>query len=158
MEPRVASMRGRPIREDRGHAPLGVGRGLPASPSLRTGLADLPHPALQLVVLFGIDAYTWDLRLGERSLTCWQFLPLCHQSPSTPVAPRLDAYEHGLLVALVFLASRQYTIPVFPLRFRSTFLPPFAPRPLQRFSAPMEAQSPVCLSLAQLRGSPIHHT
>src|SRR5258708_33963850 len=35
---------------------LGVGRGLSASPSLRTGLADLPHPALQLVVLFAIDS------------------------------------------------------------------------------------------------------
>src|SRR5208283_6212266 len=33
-----------------GAATIGVGRGT-ASPSLRTGLADLPHPALQLVVL-----------------------------------------------------------------------------------------------------------
>ena len=31
---------------------IGVGRnGLFVSPSLRTGLADLPHPALQLMVL-----------------------------------------------------------------------------------------------------------
>src|SRR5271169_1101213 len=32
------------------HVVIGVGRGI-ASPSLRTGLADLPHPALQSVVL-----------------------------------------------------------------------------------------------------------
>jgi len=40
-----------------------------------------------------------------------------------------------------------------PFCSRSTFLPPFAPRPLLRFFAPMEALTPARLSLAR-RGIP----
>jgi hypothetical protein len=40
------------VKERKRKREIGVGRdGLFVSPSLRTGLADLPHPALQLMVL-----------------------------------------------------------------------------------------------------------
>ena len=63
LEPRLAKRRalfpeGRGLgvggrkRKSKSKSKIGVGRnGLFVSPSLRTGLADLPHPALQLMVL-----------------------------------------------------------------------------------------------------------
>jgi hypothetical protein len=58
--------------------------------------------------------------------------PLCHQSPSVSVARRADTYEHEISVARNFriLALRQCAISALPLCFRSTSLPPFAPRSL----------------------------
>ena len=86
-----------------------------ASPSLRTGRADLPHPALQLVVMFWIDMYTWNSHHGERSPTCWPE-PLCHQSQSTSVALQVRAYEQRIRLARNsrVLAFRQWTMCVFP--------------------------------------------
>ena len=60
---------------------------------------------------------------------------------------------NSLLITLVFLALRQWTICAFPFCSQSTFLPSFAPRSLQRFFARMRVLTPGCLSLAQ-RGIP----
>ena len=58
--------------------------------------------------------------------------PLCHQSPSTSIARRLTGTSTNSAARNSrVLAFRQWTITVFLLRFRSTSLPPFAPRSLR---------------------------
>jgi hypothetical protein len=83
-----------------------------------------------LVVFSEADVYKWDLRHGERSLTCWQ-APLRHRSPSASVARPLAACGHEFDCSQLSCSSLP-AMYEFRLRFcfRSTFLPPFAPRSL----------------------------
>ena len=106
------------------------------SPSLRTGQADLPHPALQLVVLpargvmndhfVATESTTGDQRLGRlgiRVITMIErvidstgnhspavrLLDPDHQSPPFPVDPRLvrrAALPPGKSVAFALLRGR----------------------------------------------------
>ena len=46
---------------------IGVGRARDGPPSLRTGQADLPHPALQLVVSARLDELPMGLDHGEET-------------------------------------------------------------------------------------------
>src|SRR6266850_73363 len=85
--------------------------------------------------------------------------PLCHQSPLTSIARRVDGYEHKFGCSYLSCSSLPAMDDLRLPALLSIHLPTSLCSSLvRRFSAHMEAQSPVCLSLAQLRGSPIHHT
>lgn len=62
---------------------------------------------------------------------CW-LMPLCHQSQSTSVAQRYSAYEHDIGCSHLSCSSLTAMDDLrISFCFRSTFLPPFAPRSLR---------------------------
>jgi len=129
---------------------IGVGRtGSAGSPSLRTGLADLPHPALQSVESTS--------GLADGCSGCERVsIPRTTTGPQPHLAPyrgRQHAFDpcprFGPWVSPKVLSagsSPSGHLRRFPVRSHglhaSTFLPPFAPRPLRRFFATMGALTP----------------
>src|SRR2546425_3875830 len=117
-------------------------RRLDRSPSLRTGTADLPHPALQLVVLPPRGLMRAHERQRENSM---HFNEHQHQlSPERRVNHRrfssLSRFRHSRCY------RRHRSTP-----FESTSLHPFAPLPLRSFGATMGALTPAHPALRDTR-------
>ena len=124
-----------------GKAHLGCDRGRDKGrlcPSLRTGLADLLHPALQSVVNFQEDQPTQSPALSGSSRHC---LPL----PGQPIDAGLETKVRVFAFALHRTESIGHLRCCFPSFFCSASPPsclPLTPRALPRFFATTEALSP----------------
>ena len=110
------------------------------TPSLRTGRADFPHPALQSVVLPARDCRFKDMKSPTSSeAPAW----LVRQHPCPPV-PRFVLLSSASGPSPAVLAIRQYCrfLSAWAELHVSTFLHPFAPPALPGFIATMSALTP----------------
>src|SRR6266480_6630372 len=132
---------------------IGVGRIAKDSPSLRTGQAGHPHPALQSVVLppRGLTNLCMGNCQGEQPMLGKESIHL------PPLTPLLEGRQHPFRPNLRFHPGplgpdfsrlfspfghcRRFCFRLFA-RHVSTFLRPFAPGPLRPFLATMSALSP----------------